>query len=262
MQGATRASLLQATYTSVYELGCLAGATSSLLLGNKLGRRKMIQMGSIIMILGVIIQVTAIKGYNAGAQFLIGRIITGVYVFPIPTQAPVSHRSSSAADEACRGNGMNTSTIPSWVAETSKSHNRGLLVSIEASMIAAGTALAYWIDFGLSFVLTSVNWRFPIAFQVIFAFGLLFGVAYLPESPRWLIHSGQHVEGQRVCAALVDAPYDDERTIEQTRVIMDTIAQSKAYGVIKKRNMFTNGSSQHFRRMMLGTSHLRSAKLD
>ena len=37
---------------------------------------------------------------------------------------------------------MNTSTIPSWVAETSRSHNRGLLVCIEASMIATGTAIA------------------------------------------------------------------------------------------------------------------------
>lgn len=48
-------------------------------------------------------------------------------------------------------------------------------------MIATGTAIAYWIDFGLSFVHTSLNWRLPIALQVIFAIGLLAGVHYLPE---------------------------------------------------------------------------------
>ena len=65
-------------------------------------------------------------------------------------------------------------------------------------MIATGTAIAYWcvllllrpslfahvpcrVDFGLSFVKTSINWRLPIALQVIFAVGLLAGVHFLPE---------------------------------------------------------------------------------
>lgn len=35
-------------------------------------------LGGIIMIVGVIIQVTAVKGSRATAQFIIGRTITGV----------------------------------------------------------------------------------------------------------------------------------------------------------------------------------------
>lgn len=34
--------------------------------------------GGIIMIIGVVIQVAAVKGHKATAQFVIGRIITGV----------------------------------------------------------------------------------------------------------------------------------------------------------------------------------------
>lgn len=34
--------------------------------------------GGLIMILGVIIQVTAMKGHKATAQFIVGRIVTGV----------------------------------------------------------------------------------------------------------------------------------------------------------------------------------------
>ncbi|KAL8276397.1 hypothetical protein RQP46_011195 [Phenoliferia psychrophenolica] len=230
VQGDTRASLLQATYVSIYELGCLAGAIFALLMGNRLGRRRMMQLGSVIMMLGVAIQVSAIKGEMAGVQFCVGRVITGV------------------------GNGMNTSTIPSWVAETSKSHNRGLLVCIEASMIATGTAIAYWVDFGLSFVPTSLNWRLPIALQVVFALGLLFGVYHLPESPRWLMHEGRHIEAQRVIAALTGDTYDSEATLLQTRLIMQSIDQSHQMGVVKKRNMFTNGPTQHFRRMLIGAS--------
>lgn len=41
--------------------------------------------------------------------------------------------------------GLNTATIPSWQAECSKPHNRGLLLCIEASTIAFGTVIAYWI---------------------------------------------------------------------------------------------------------------------
>jgi hypothetical protein len=40
------ASILQATYTAIYELGCLAGAVVGLFFGNKLGRRRMIQLGA------------------------------------------------------------------------------------------------------------------------------------------------------------------------------------------------------------------------
>lgn len=185
------------------------------------------------MIVGTVIQVSAIPGYRAGVQFCIGRVITGV------------------------GNGMNTATIPSWVAETSRSHNRGLLVCIEASMIATGTAIAYWIDFGLSFIKSSVNWRLPIALQILFAIGLVAGVLVLPESPRWLMHEGRHIDAQRVVAALTDDTYDSEATLLQTRLIMQSIEQSHQLGVVKKRNMFTNGPTQRAFRLEV-VVHLRA----
>ncbi|GAA5965795.1 hypothetical protein JCM8115_003004 [Rhodotorula mucilaginosa] len=230
VQGASRAALLQATYVALYEIGCLAGAVVALFYGNKTGRRRMIIYGAIVMMVGVVIQVTTFKGHWAGGQFIVGRIITGI------------------------GNGMNTSTIPSWMAECSRSHNRGLLICIEASMIATGTAIAYWLDFGLSFIHSSFNWRFPIAFQVFFAILLIWGVVCLPESPRWLMHEGRHVDAQRVVAALADDAYDSEATILQTRLIMQSIEQSHQLGVIRKRNMFSSGATQHFRRMLCGAT--------
>jgi len=85
-------------------------------------------LGGFIMIIGVIIQITPIKGHNATAQFIIGRTVTGI------------------------GNGMNTSTIPTYQAECSRTANRGLLICIEGGIIAFGTLIAYWIDYGASYV--------------------------------------------------------------------------------------------------------------
>lgn len=111
----------QGFVTAIYEIGCLIGAIIVLCFGDSLGRRRAMIIGALIMILGVIIQVTSMKGHKATAQFIIGRTVTGV------------------------GNGINTSTIPSYQAECSNTKNRGLLICIEGGVIAFGTLIAYWV---------------------------------------------------------------------------------------------------------------------
>ncbi|TIB04742.1 hypothetical protein E3P92_03307 [Wallemia ichthyophaga] len=232
-QGADeQASIIQATYTSIYEIGCLMGAASALFLGDKLGRCKMMGIGALIMVLGTIIQVTCYEGSTPEAQFCVGRVVTGI------------------------GNGINTATIPSWQAETSKSHNRGLLVCIEGSMIATGTVIAYWIDFGLSFVdgdVMDVSWRFPIAFQIVFAFGLFAGAFFLPDSPRWLLVNGYEEQGARVVASLNNVPMTDKIAIQEIQIIKDSVKAMSAIKA-KKTDVFTGGKTQHFRRVWLGAN--------
>lgn len=67
---------MQGTVTSVYEVGCFAGALMALAYGERLGRRKAILAGAAIMILGTIIQVTSFKGKWELGQFIIGRVVT------------------------------------------------------------------------------------------------------------------------------------------------------------------------------------------
>lgn len=52
----------------------MAGAVFALMFGDRLGRRKMMFSGAIILVIGVIIQITAFSGSWAGGQFIIGRI--------------------------------------------------------------------------------------------------------------------------------------------------------------------------------------------
>lgn len=45
---------------------------------------------------------------------------------------------------------------------------------------------AYWVDYGMSFVSSQAQFRFPLALQILFAIVSFFGILLLPESPRWV----------------------------------------------------------------------------
>ncbi|KAG8528292.1 uncharacterized protein KY384_007209 [Bacidia gigantensis] len=193
-------STMQGVVTAIYDLGCLFGAIFILTFGDFLGRRRSMMMGGTIMILGVLIQVTSEKSSTPLAQFIVGRTITGV------------------------GNGINTSTIPTYQAECSRTSNRGLLICIEGG--------------------------------IIFALVVSIGIIWLPESPRWLLSRGRDAEGETVIAALRGLDVDAKETQLQKQVIMDSINAS-GYGSKKGtpiKAVFTGGRTQHFRRMLLGVS--------
>ncbi|TKA45403.1 hypothetical protein B0A49_12910, partial [Cryomyces minteri] len=160
-------SVIQGISVGSYNVGCFFGAVATIWVGDILGRRKTIFVGSTIMVVGAALQCSA---FTLG-HFVAGRVITGF------------------------GNGMNTSTVPTWQSETSKSHRRGQLVMVEGALITGGVCLSYWLDFGFSFLEpSSISWRFPIAFQMFFAAVILLFVLELPESPRWLILKGKEDE--------------------------------------------------------------------
>ena len=223
---------MQGFVTAIYEIGCLAGACFILAFGDFIGRRRAIIAGGCIMVIGVIIQVTSMAGNAPLAQFILGRVIMGV------------------------GNGINTSTIPTYQAECSKTSNRGLLICIEGGVIAFGTLVAYWIDYGASYGPPALVWRFPIAFQIIFGLIIAIGMTFMPESPRWLMTRGREDEAVQVIAALRGYEVDTEETQIEKAVILDSI---QASGFAGRRGtpikaLITNGKTQHFRRMMLGAS--------
>ncbi|KAI0405758.1 general substrate transporter [Xylaria palmicola] len=225
-------STIQGVVTSVYDLGCLFGAIFILIVGDQLGRRRAIIAGGIIMIIGATIQVTAYPGHSPLAQFIIGRIVTGV------------------------GNGMNTSTIPTYQAECSKTSNRGLLICIQGGTIAFGTLIAYWIDYGASYGPAGLVWRFPIAFQIIFGIIVSTSMIWLPESPRWLLTHERYEEANNVIAAIRGYEVDSEETGVERAIILDSIRASGVFGgkSTPYKALLTNGKTQHFRRMLIGAS--------
>lgn len=49
------------------------------------------------------------------------------------------------------------------------------------------TYTAYWTDFGTAAYSSSFQYRFPFAFQAVFAVLLIIQIIGLPETPRWLV---------------------------------------------------------------------------
>ncbi|KAL2007464.1 hypothetical protein VTN00DRAFT_8902 [Thermoascus crustaceus] len=144
----------QGLIVSVYQLGNVGGSIAAFFLGDYWGRKKSIIYATLTMLIGAILQTASVNR----PMMYAARVITGI------------------------GNGANTSTIPVWQAEISTAKERGKLVAIDSSLIIFGVFVAYWMDYGFALVSGSVQWRFPIAFQMVFIVVILVVITVLPES--------------------------------------------------------------------------------
>ncbi|QIW95710.1 hypothetical protein AMS68_001228 [Peltaster fructicola] len=164
-----------------YCLGAFGGCCLNFITGDILGRRKSIWLAMFLIIIGATLQTSAFSL----AHLIVGRVITGL------------------------GTGIDSSTVPMYQSELSRKEVRGRLISWEIWFIGLGIALAYWIDYGFSFIHGPVAWRTPIAIQLIFAIVVVFVVLGCPESPRWLAKRGREDEAREVLSAVFDLPRDD-----------------------------------------------------
>ncbi|CRG91503.1 hypothetical protein PISL3812_08552 [Talaromyces islandicus] len=223
-------SVLQGGVVSCYELGCFFGAIFTLMYGQRIGRTPLLVAGGVLMVIGTVISTAAFGPHWGLGQFVIGRVVSGL------------------------GNGMDTATIPVWQSECSKAHNRGFLVCFEGAIIAVGTLIAYWIDFGLSYVETSVQWRFPVAFQILFAILVSAGALMLPDSPRWFLAHGHDQEALEVMAALNDSTVDSEDVLRDYNLMKADLKATEGQQASSWKTLFTFGKTQEFQRMMIGCS--------
>jgi len=75
---------VQGTVVAMYTLGAFFGALSCIWIGDKLGRKKTIQLGAAVNVVGAILQSTS---FSLG-QLIVGRLVSGLV-------SPIHHRGSS-----------------------------------------------------------------------------------------------------------------------------------------------------------------------
>ncbi|RDW91866.1 putative sugar transporter-1 [Coleophoma crateriformis] len=216
------------TVTAVYDLGCFAGAILAVVIGDALGRKKSILLGTAIMTVGAFMQIFAFTV----PVMMAGRIIAGL------------------------GNGINTSTAPVWQSETSKASWRGKLVVIEMILNIAGFSLSNWMTYGFSYVSGPISWRFPLAFQLIFIIILFATVPWLPESPRWLAAKDRIPEARQILADVEGLPVSDQRIENDMKDICYAVQYERDHGVswgdlLRGRTGDQAGTST-IRRLVLG----------
>ncbi|KAL9126389.1 MAG: hypothetical protein Q9217_004548 [Psora testacea] len=201
---------LKGVIVGTYDLGCLFGALATIWVGERIGRKRSIILGTVIMLTGAFLQTLA----NDVAVMVADRIVSGL------------------------GNGMNTATAPVWAAEASKTANRGKAGITLMVINIVGLAISCWMTYVFSFVTSEFAWRFPLGFQTFFGAVILAFAYWLPESPRWLMSKHREREAMTIMAALegIDATRTSGSVMEEFNMIKLSIASEQSRDV-KRRTM-------------------------
>jgi len=84
--------------------------------------------------------------------------------------------------------------------------------------------LAYIINLGMYSHPGSVQWRFPLLFQLVFCAYILAVAPWLPDTPRWLMrHETSPDRGLQVLAKLRNKPIDDIVVRKEADAIIEAI---------------------------------------
>lgn len=108
---------------------------------------------------------------------------------------------------------------PLYQSEISPPEIRGSLVALQQFAITVGILISFWIDYGTSNIDSDVQWRLPLALQLIIGLILGFGILFFPYSPRWLMAQNRETEALKVLTRLRRLPPDHPLVQEEWKEI-------------------------------------------
>lgn len=161
-------ALLKQNIVSVYQAGAFFGSLSAYVSSHFLGRRWSLVGFTLVFILGAGMMLGA-NGDRGIGLIIGGRVLAGFGV-----------------------GGMSNMT-PIYISELSPPAIRGRLVGFYELGWQAGGLVGFWINYGVNTTMepSMSQWLIPFGVQLIPAGLLLIGLAFIPESPRWLFSKGR-----------------------------------------------------------------------
>ncbi|CAL8468142.1 g7681 [Coccomyxa elongata] len=175
-------------------LGALAGSAAAFVVGDKLGRKREILLGAVLYG-GSAALMAAAPNLEV---LLIGRTLYGL------------------------GIGFTMHAAPAYIAEAAPAKVRGLLISLKEAFVVIGILLGYLTSY--LFIDDVGGWRAMYGLAAGPAVILLAGMAWLPDSPRWLLLNGDSRE--KAEAALIRARGKFGNDLERIRIEIAAIARS------------------------------------
>jgi MFS family permease len=104
------------------------------------------------------------------------------------------------------GVGMASMLSPMYIAELSPPEVRGRMVAINQLTIVLGQVITHFENFALRDT-GHEAWRWMFGMGMVPSMLFLLGVAFIPESPRWLIRMGRETESRKILARIGNSSY-------------------------------------------------------
>eukprot|EP00928_Gymnodinium_smaydae_P020733 TRINITY_DN1801_c0_g3_i5.p1 TRINITY_DN1801_c0_g3~~TRINITY_DN1801_c0_g3_i5.p1 ORF type:complete len:482 (-),score=107.56 TRINITY_DN1801_c0_g3_i5:47-1492(-) len=169
----------------IFSLGCVFTSFPSIsgYFLDVWGRRDSIVLGAFLFLLGCGLQACA----NSLNTMLLGRLVAGMSI------------------------GLLSTVVALYQSEVSAPGSRGAMSSMYQLMITFGIVVAAIL--GALLVNKPGGWRLSIALQAIPAFALIFGLQFLPRSPRWLMFQNRREDARNALHALRETPEEAEQEL-------------------------------------------------
>ena len=121
------------------------------------------------------------------------------------------------------GVGVASVVSPMYITEISPANIRGRLVALNQLAIVVGILCSYlsnWIllDTGIN------NWRFMLATESIPSITFLFGLIFIPESPRWLMKNGD----EKGALSILNIVSGKNNAVKELGEIKESLSRKKA----------------------------------
>src|SRR5215469_7508510 len=184
-------SFEQGLVVAAVPIGAVVGAAFAGPAADRYGRRVMIILAAAVFIGGALVSAAA-----PGTEVLvIARVVIGVAI------------------------GLASAAAPVYISEVAPPESRGRLVSFFQLAVTVGILVAYLV--GLAFDGIE-GWRWMLGLGCVPALALAFGMVRMPQSPRWLVMTGDDFAARATLAKIrVDDPDTIDREIEEIKESID-----------------------------------------
>ncbi|EGN96652.1 hypothetical protein SERLA73DRAFT_140303 [Serpula lacrymans var. lacrymans S7.3] len=200
--------------------GALLGAPAADILGRKWG----IIFSGLVFCIGVAMQTAS----TAMPLFVVGRVFAGL------------------------GVGLISVLIPMYQSECSPKWIRGAVVSAYQWAITIGLLLASVVNNATQARNNHSSYQIPIAVQFIWAIVLMFGMFFLPESPRWLIKKGRDADAAISLSRLTSLDVNNSEVELELDDIRANLKSEEEFGKTGYIDCFRGGPTQIGLRTLTG----------